>query len=74
MFPSLFLFMVEPVAYGSSQARGQIRAAVEAYATATATLDLSQICNLHSGLTQILNPQSEARDQICILTEAMSGP
>ena len=34
-------FMVIPVAYGSSQARGQIRAAAEAYTTATATPDLS---------------------------------
>jgi len=31
--------MAAPVAYGSSQARGQIRAAAEAYTTATVTLD-----------------------------------
>ena len=35
-----------------------------AYATATATSDLSHICNLHhsSQQHQILNPLSEARD------------
>ena len=39
------------------------------YATATATWDLSCICNLHhcSRQRQILNPLSEARDGICIL-------
>ena len=34
------------------------------YVTATATLDLSHICNLHCSLQQcqILNPLSKARD------------
>ena len=31
----LFVFMAAPAAYGSSWARGKIRAAAEAYATAT---------------------------------------
>ena len=46
-----------PVAYGSSQAQGQIGAAPGAYATARATLDLSGICNLCHSLWQcrILN-------------------
>ena len=52
------------MAYGSSQARGVIRATAEAYATATAMPDLSRVCNLHhsSWQRQILNPLSEARD------------
>ena len=40
-----------------------------AYATATATQDLSLICDLHHSSWQlgILNPLSKARDQTCIL-------
>ena len=34
----LLLFKASPVAHGSSQAMGQIRAAAKAYATAKATL------------------------------------
>ena len=42
-----------------------------AYTTATATWDLSPICNLHrsSWQHQILNPLSEARDQTHILVD-----
>ena len=44
--------MAAPVACGSSQARGPIRAAAAAYTTATATAtamqDLSHICDLHT--------------------------
>ena len=45
--------------------RGQMGAAAKAYATATATLDLSRIYDLHctSRQCQILNPLNEARDQ-----------
>ena len=46
---------------------------VPAYATATAILDLSRVCNLHHSSWQgwwILNPLSEAKDQICILMNA----
>ena len=41
-----------------------------AYATATATRDLSYICNLHHSSQQrwILNPLSEARDQTWVPT------
>ena len=60
-----FLFMASPVAYGSSQARGQIGAVAEAYATAT-TADPSCGCNLH----QILDPLSEVRDGACNLMDA----
>ena len=60
-----FLFMASPAAYGSFQARSQIRAASGAYTTATATPDPSCICNLCLCLQQhqILNPLSEARGQ-----------
>ena len=50
--------------YGSSQAKGWIRAAAVAYATAMTTPDLSHIFNLLSSLWQhqTLNPLSQARD------------
>ena len=66
-----FLFMATPGAYGSSQARGQIRDTAAGYITATATPDLSCICNLHHSLQQywILNPLSEARNRTHILTD-----
>ena len=72
----LFLFTGAHVAYGGSQARGQIRAASAAYATATATPYLSFICDLLHSLQQhrVQNPLSEARDQICIPTETRLGP
>ena len=42
--------------------------------TATATRDLSHLCDLHhsSGQRQIHNPVSEARDQTCILTGSLT--
>ena len=42
-----------------------------AYTTATATPDLSRVCNLHHRSWQcwILNPLSEARDWTCILMD-----
>ena len=51
---------------GSSQARGWIGAVAVAFATATATQDLSRIC-----LCQlwICNPLSKDRDQTCILRD-----
>ena len=64
-----FLFRSSPVEYGSSQAMGWIKAAAEAYATATATPNLNCICDLCCSLYQhwILNPLSDARDQTHIL-------
>ena len=47
-----FFFFGAPAAYGSSQARGLIGAAAEAYATATAKTDPSHIYNLHCTLWQ----------------------
>ena len=57
--------------YGSSQARGWIGTAAEAYTTATATPDPSCICDpCHSwGQCHILNSLSKARGQTHILTE-----
>ena len=42
---------------------------LRAYTTATATPDLSRVCNLHHSSQQlwILNPLRKARDQTCIL-------
>ena len=64
--PMFFFFKAVPAAYGHSQARGQIGAVhqIGAYTTATATLDLSRICDLcHSPQQRgILNPPSEASD------------
>ena len=66
----LFCFVFLPfgavlVAYGGSQARGQMGDVAPGYNKATATQDLSGICDLHHSLgqRQILNPLSEARDQ-----------
>ena len=45
------------------------------YTTATATLDLSRNCDLHSSFQQqqILNPLSDARDWAHIFIDAMLG-
>ena len=45
---------------------------LSAYATATATLDLSHICDLHhsSWQCQVFDPLSKARDQTCNLMDA----
>ena len=61
-----FFFRATLLAYGSSWARGQIGAAA-----ATATPDLSFICDLNHNAWQhgILNPLSEARDQTRILVD-----
>ena len=59
------------MAYGSSQARGQIGAVAMAYTTATTTQDPSCICNIHqsSWKHRILDPLSEARDRTHILMD-----
>ena len=56
--------------------RGGLRAAAEAYATATATRDPSHVLDLHHSSWQcwFLNPLSEARDPTGLLTETRSGP
>ena len=64
-------FMAVPMAYGSSQARAQIRVAAEACAIATATLDQTHICDLYHSLRKswILSPLRKARDQTHILID-----
>ena len=72
LFFFFFHFRDAPVAYGSSQARGQIgTAAARLYTTATATPDSSRICDLCCSLQQrwILNPLIKPRDWTCILME-----
>ena len=56
--------MAAPVAYGSSQARGQIGPTAVAYTAATPTPDPSHICDLNHSLRQYqtLKPTSKARD------------
>ena len=53
------------MAYGGSQAGGQIRAVASAYVRATAMQDPSHVYDLHHSSWQrrILNPLSEARDR-----------
>ena len=65
------LFRATSVAYGSSQARGQIGPQLSGHTTATATPDPSCICDLHHSLQQhqVLNPLSEARDGTQILRD-----
>ena len=68
-----FLFKAAPVSYASSQARGQIKAAAEAYTAAIAMPDQSHICNLCLCLWQhgILNLLREARDRTPNLIDTM---
>ena len=63
-----FFFRPTPIAYGSSQARGRIRAVA---ATATAMWDPSRNCDLHYSSWQhrTLNPLSKARDQTWVLMD-----
>ena len=49
-------FLATPAAYGSSQARSWMGATAEVYATATARLHLSCICNLCQQLAATLDP------------------
>ena len=65
----LVFFRVVSAAHGCSQARGRIGATAASLVTATATQDLSHVCDLHysSRQYQILNLLSEARDWILIL-------
>ena len=60
-----------PMAHGGSQARGQNGAVAATYTTATATKDLSHICDLHhsSWQHQIPDLLSKARDQIRLLMD-----
>ena len=59
------------MAYVSFQTGVELELQPPAYATATATADLSHIFSLYhsSWQLQILNPLSKARDQTCILMD-----
>jgi len=75
LFALSFLFVFlgpQPGAYENSLARDPIGAVTPAYSTATATPDLSCVCNLHhsSQQCQILNLLSKTRDWTCILMDA----
>ena len=65
------LFRATPAAYEGSQARAESELQLLAYATATATWDLSHVCNLHQSSWQcrILNLMSGARGRTCILMD-----
>ena len=69
VFFKFFLFGATPIAYESSQARGQIRIAAAGWITAKVTQDLSHVCKLHHSSWQrwIPNPMSRAREQTCVL-------
>ena len=64
LFILFWFFRDTLAAYGSSQARGQVRAGAASLFTATATQDPSHVCNRHQGSWQhwILNLMSEARE------------
>ena len=67
----ILLFRVVPVAYEVPRLGVKSELQPQAYATATATWDLSHVCDLHhsSQPLWIFNPLSEARDQIHILLD-----
>ena len=72
VFLFLFIFFYgHTAAYGSSQQGVKSELQLPAYTTATATPDLSCVCDLQRSLGQrwILNPLSEARDQTPILMD-----
>ena len=67
----VYLLMSKPAEYGNSWARGWMELQLLAYATATAMMYPSCICNPHHSLRQgwILNLLSEARDGTRILMD-----
>ena len=67
--------MDTPMAYGSSQARGQIGAAAGAYATAMATRSEPHLQpTLQLQQCWIFNPLRKAKNQTHILKETTLGP
>ena len=65
------LFRAAPVAYSSSRTGVKLALQLPAYTTATATRDLSCICDPHysSRECRILNPLSKAREWTCIFMD-----
>ena len=69
-----FSFRAALKTYGSSQLRGGLELWLPAYTTATATRDLSRVCDLHHGSRQcrIPTPLSKARDRTCIIMDPIA--
>ena len=68
---SLFLFRATPMAYGGSQARGQIRGTAAGLHHSHSNARSELVFNLHLSpwQRQILNPLSKARDQTLLLMD-----
>ena len=71
---TFFFFRAAPAAYGSSQARGQIRAAATGLCHSHSNVGLSCVCDLQWSLRQgrLLNPLSKTRDRTHILMDNTS--
>ena len=73
LFPFFFLLLHMPHLWHMEvpRLRVELELQLPAYTTATATSDLSCICKLHhsSRQCQILNPESEAKDQTHLLMD-----
>ena len=70
LFLFFFFFLGPHLQYMEVPGPGiKLKLQLLAYTTATATWDLSPVCDLHhsSRQHQILNPLGEARDRTCIL-------
>ena len=67
----VFFFRATPTAYGSSRLGVELELQLLAYITATATWDLSRVCDLHCNSQQrwTLNPLSNARDRTYFLMD-----
>ena len=71
-FFSFFIFLRSHLRHMEVLRPGvELELKLQAYTSATATPDPSQVCDLHhsSQQCQILNPQSEARDWTCVLMD-----
>ena len=73
-FFAFFLFRAALAVYGSSQARGQIRAAAASLSHNKAGSEMLQKLHHSSWQRWILNPWSEARDQAHILMDTSWDP
>ena len=71
LFVCLCLFRATPLAYGSSQARGQVGAAAASLCHSHSNAESKQVCNLHHISQQcwILNPLSKNRDRTRVLMD-----
>ena len=66
-----FFFCLYPQHMDVSRLGVELELKLLAHTTATATLDLRHVCDLHHSSQQccILNPLSKARDQTCVLMD-----